>query len=835
MRAYHNFGAICPVISNFWERTFCVMNPRILLVSILLAGWYGSAAGQSSGPIQGTVLDSLTRQPIAFAHIRWHDEPSGTWTGIDGRFTLPRLEGASLIWVSHTGYHPAQIQPAASPLVITLSPRIQVLQEVAIRAGENPADVLVRKAVEHKLRHHPEQLQSFSYTTYNKLITSLESTHPRHDSLIYALKTQSEPLSRKDSAHLSMEDFRLRQHVYVSESVTKKYFQKPAHRYEELVAHQNSGFKSPLFSTLPDDFQPLGMYDDILSLLGNEYVNPLSKNSEKKYFFELTDTLFYEADTVFVIRFEPKSTGPQWLTGTMALCVPDFALKHIVVKPTDPHLKIDFHIRQNYERWEGGWFPTQLQTDLLLKEYSLGFQYVPKLSAQSFFSDIRINPGLDKKLFRSVSLELDHTQPGQLAHFRPYALDSLESNTHEWYDSLRQKIRFIRLADKLADGLFARVLPLGKFDLRLNQITGFNEYERFRLGMGLQTNPRLSSHFIAGAYAAYGFGDMAWKYGGFVEAPIWKRKDLKVRASFTRDLQEVGLSRYFLDDQLLATDVFRDFLSFRFDRVEETMVQLQIRPRLHWATRLGFSQSQSTPRFDYQWQEQAPATPSYRLTELSWALRYMRGERRMGLGGRQALIAYGMPYFSLQITQAWESILGGDFSFYKVDFIASNEWKHRRWGKTHLTAIGNLTHGHAPLLRMHHARGGASTAYWLGEAFQTMGIYEFLHSEQVSLFAQRNFGPVGLNKRWTRPELILAGAGGMGQFSQEQLFGGIEFLTMEKGYWEAGGGFDNLVRINYANLAHLGLGVGAFYRMGHYRHPNHSDNLAVKFRLSFTF
>jgi hypothetical protein len=58
---------------------------------------------------------------------------------------------------------------------------------------------------------------------------------------------------------------------------------------------------------------------------------------------------------------------------------------------------------------------------------------------------------------------------------------------------------------------------------------------------------------------------------------------------------------------------------------------------------------------------------------------------------------------------------------------------------------------------------------------------------------------------------------------------------MEKGFYESGLLLNNVLRVNYYNIAYIGLGGGAFLRYGEYAFKKQEDNIVYKFSLTLTF
>src|SRR5262249_1462957 len=119
--------------------------------------------------------------------------------------------------------------------------------------------------------------------------------------------------------------------------------------------------------------------------------------------------------------------------------------------------------------------------------------------------------------------------------------------------------------------------------------------------------------------------------------------------------------------------------------------------------------------------------------------------------------------------------------------------------------------------------------------FQTMGLYEFSASKYAGLFLRHNFGNVLINKKYSKPELLIFQNAGIGSLDHAQLHAGVPMQSMDKAYLESGVGMDNVIRIPYFGLGYYNFGGSVFYRYGPYRFLRQQDNFAYRINFTFTF
>ncbi len=795
-----------------------------------------SAHGQT---LRGTLLDSLTREPLAFANLALDDRRSGATTDIDGRFQLslpPNYQGN--VHISYVGYQ-SRVLPVEllrKSTQILLKPSVRQLAEVTIVAGANPAWRIIRKATEAKDNHRPERLNSYAYKSYTKVVFKLEGESVSADSL--RRRNKKQVLSADDSTTLQLDSIRKKQHLLVTESVAEKFYQRPNRQIERLLDYQISGFQTALLASMPNDYQPLGFQDDWIKILGKDHLNPLTRNSERVYDFTLTDTTFYAGDSVFVIAFAPLgNSNDNQLSGQISICTNGWAIKNVIARSADPFAKIDFRIQQNYEQVSNQWFPVQLNTDLYLKENRIGSLFLAVV-ARSYLQDIQINPPISKSIFADAQIELGGVRDTtQLKKYRTESRDSLESRTYEWLDSVAQKMKVFKVFDRLTEGFFANVYPTGKIDWQLNRVLRFNRFEGLRLGAGWRTNQRFSKTFSIGAYAGYGFRDRQWKWGGDLLLNLWRRYDWTLQVAYASDLQEPGVSQFFYGYRNLSSYSLRQLSANRFDRMEQIRIRTSWKPGTSWRIRAGISRTEFTPQFSYAFLHGNELLNTFRIAEAMGEITYIHRLREALLAGRKALVQLERPVFTVGMARGFNQLWDGQFAYTRIDAFFSNRWKHRFWGTSEIALVGGYLTGVAPIQKQFFGPGSKETGVWVTHTFQTMGIYEFVSDQYASAFWKHNFGWL-YQSRYSKPELILWQGAGWGRFQNAGNREGhnfIEIRDFSQGYFETGLGADNVLRMNYADVGYLGLGGGAFYRWGAYQLPTTRENLLFRLNMTISF
>lgn len=795
--------------------------------------------------ISGKLIDSLKGEPVAFANIALEDGIRGTTSDIEGnfRFIIP-ADYTGTINISHVSYNKEKIPVShfKTKGIIKLIPSVTILNEVVFKAEENPAFKIIRNAVKNKKQNDPAQLNAFRYKSYNKLIFKTSESNQASQDKVNALRVKSDTakLSKKEKETLQLDSITTRMHFFMSESVTEKEVINPSLSKETLIGFKASGFKSPMFANVATDYQPFSFYDDKISLLNKDFLNPISKNSENRYDFYLTDTTYLQGDTVYVIQYEPKKgrliTG---LKGMVSISTDGYAIKNIIASSSDSVALTGIRIQQNYEKVNGRWFPSQLNTDIDFYNLKVLGRYV-MLQHRSFISEVEVNPILKKSSFGDIKVDLTRPKPELnaqvLEKYRTNLLDKKEVQTYVTIDSAMKKFSWL---DKSVEALATQAIPLGPFEIDLTKIAHINGYEGFRLGAGLYTSNRFSKWIRAGGYVGYGFKDTEWKYGGEVRFNINPNKDLFVKLSYSKDIYETGYSHDSNEQGSFVTnESIRKLVSSQYDKIEtyKADVGYRILPRVH--ANIFISKNEIRPSYNYSVLVKNEPLQTFSIAETGIALRYSGNENYMQLAGKKIFLGREWPMISLSYAKATDLFGTQKFNYSRYDLSARFQFKHRPKGKTRIAVHAGYVDGIAPYGKLYNGRGAhEAQGILIDEYFQTMQLYEFSASRYASIFFNHNFGNIFYDKKYSKPELVVYHNAGMGELENKEghVSTQLVFKPFDKGFVESGVGFNNLIRWKYASVAYLGLGGAVFYRYGDYQIPKTSDNLFYRITFNIGF
>lgn len=801
---------------------------------------------------KGKVLDKQTKKELPFVAVTIINENKGTQTDIDGRFLLKSSKEEILVRFQYVGYLPKEaLLKNSIENEINLTLKENNIKEVQIIAGENPANKIIKKVIEHKNENNPEKLSSFKYISYNKFVfTGKEDTSIFPRTIKYKISkldsTSKNFQYKKDSIlnkiakeKKSTDSLFDKQHLFITETVTQRDFLYPEKNKEQIKAVKISGLKNPMFVLIASQFQSFSFYKDYMKVLDKNYLSPISKGSTEKYFFALEDTLLQNEDSVFVISFKPgKGRNFDGLKGLLYINKDGYAVQNVIAEPEkSSYFKIK--VQQQYEKISGVWFPTQLNTDLDLGS-SVQIENRTMIGiGRTYIKDIEIGADQTKKKFDGVVIDYDrksikNNSDSLLNKYRVDTLDRLEKQTYYIVDSIGKAEKFDEKA-KLFDVFSKGYIPYGYIQFDLKRLISANNYEGIRLGLGIGTSEKFSKYFNTEAYFAWGTKDHQFKYGSSITVPIFLKQDIEWKASISKDVIESG-GTFFRGDKKTKFDTYRNLLVNNMDWQQGVESQLSIRSQKYLLHYIYASQYKRSVTNSYQYFNDATLFTFFETREIGmstrWAYRetFMRqSKQRISLGTRYPIVWFNMAYAQSN-NKNWNA------DYWKFDLSIKKAFTIRNVGTTHVQLSAGYIKGNVPYPFAYAGRSNYNGSFSLASQgyFETMRMNEFLSTQQASIFVLHDFGKLLYQSKYVKPGIAISTAYGIGSLSNTTQHLGITFKTMEKGYVESGLLLSDLLVLK-SNIYNSGLGLGVYYRYGAYKNSVEKDNLAFKLNLSISF
>jgi len=731
-----------------------------------------------------------------------------------------------------------------------------LLREVEIVTKYNPAIPIIKKTIQNRNENGQFSNHNFSYVSYQKMIFTSDlgkdtTLINKIEQITNDLASDSASLSNNDSSYLKTADFFEKNHLYFMETVTKNYFKKPAKTYEKVIAHRTAGLKNPIASIFLAKQQDINFYQsDFITILEKSYVNPISKGALAIYDFRLIKKTILENDTTAVISFKPqKNANFASLAGTIWISCDNFAIKKIEAEPFPKPSEHTFSIKQIFEK--------QLNNTYFLIEMSLKVEFRrmgvgvssggvfvrPFFLTEKRISEIDYETRLKNREFGLMTLDdelaTEHEQEVLLETYRSEPLTTKEANTILLIDSITKSFKVDKRLESLKILLSGR-WPVSFISFDLTQIINFNTVEIARLGLGVYTNDRLSKVVNVGAFFGYGFKDKTFKWGSELGINLIRSRDFKVRLQYYSNLMEDGGSPFYDKAYTISLDdYFRSWLIRQFYRSNALGVTVQSRVN-RWLTAYAstfYSANKTVHNYSFQqpYPNQTLAPYSFDDFYIKVGARLAFRESYWGADRFYFNTPSPFPVFTVQYARGIKGVINSGFSYNKVDVKMSYKKSWKILGFTNITLLAGFIDRALPASLLFSQRINDFPVQAYGtDFFDAMKPNEFLSDKYVALFLRHNFGKMSQNKKFS-PRIIVCQGIGFGGLQSPNSHVGLNFKTMEKGYFESGVVVNDLLVIK--NL--LSFGVGIFIRYGAYylQKPQYKtiDNFAFKatFRVPF--
>ena len=772
-----------------------------------------------SQPIKGKVLDAETKEPLAFVNIIVNHSPdNGVTSDINGNFIINAHRDDTLVF-SYVGYKKQKVAVENISDKVFMNSSTQFLPEYIFEVGQNPAIPIIQKAVANKRRNNPENLEAFSYLSYNKFSLAPDPSYLQDSS-----RLQEDDF---DSVYYRTNKFFAEKDLFLIESVTRRKFRQPGVYNEEVLANKVSGFGNPGFTLLANDLQQFSFYPDFIKLIDKNYLNPLSKNSYKKYFFYLEDTLLDESDSVYIISFQPfPDTRIDAIKGVFYIHTNGYALQNVIAESIDSTGNIGWKIQQLYDHVEGAWFPIQLNTDLLLyASTESDMTLIGK--GKSYLTDIKINPEYKKNEFKATVLDYKQNDSASnaniLKRYRVESLEAKELNTYQFLDSLGRAEKFDQKLQTFA------LMATGEISFKflsfpVDKIISGNRHEGLRLGLGIYSNNKFSEYLRLGGYFGYGFRDEKWKYGGSVQLN-WPDTFLSFGYRYKNDIREWGSSSLFEPLMQGPMEEYRSFLGINMDRIVSHEIWFGFNLFKYLDGRLFTSVNHFDPL-----SVPSDAVSEFGIIETGVKLRFAYLNQYLNVLGILWPTGTQWPVLRVNYSRGFNES-DGSYLYDKVLININKTFQTRNLGRPGFTLVSGLIVGDIPLSLSFNGRGSGIREFNFetGPFFQTMLINEFFNDRFLMLFYDHEIFKLNPKISWADPSLHLITNLGLGSAGDILHYDGFEFKEMNQGFYESGISFRGLLVSGFSKL-----GLGLFYRWGPERFDSFSENLFVNLNFQFS-
>ncbi|HQF01764.1 MAG: DUF5686 family protein [Bacteroidales bacterium] len=770
--------------------------------------------------IMGSVVNKETGEPMPYVNIIFNDRAIGITSDFDGKYSIETKNPGDSLIATFIGFEKEIIIVEKGKFQIInfeMIPHEFELQPVVIVAGENPAEILLKKIIENKPNNNPDKFDAYEYEAYNKIQVDISNV---------STKMKEWKIFRSfefifDYVDTSSVNGKTYLPVFLSETLSNLYFRKnPRSSLEKIQATKMSGIDNESISKfLGDKFQNTNVYDNYILLFEKNFISPIADFGLNYYRYYLIDSAYHDNKWCYKVMFKPRRKQTLTFTGNYWVHDTTFAIKDIELKIADDaniNYINDFFISKTYNLIEDKYW-------LLVKDYAIGdFNLIENNDKvvgffgrkTTTYSNYLINQQRPDDFYKSpVSIVIDKNDSKRPDDFwlknRHEELTPDERTIYFMVDTLKTLPRFKTYIDIL------QMIAMGYYEKGLFEygpyasLFSYNEIEGVRFRIGGRTSNDFSTKVRFSGHLAYGLKDEKFKYGLSGLYMIDKNPRKALGINYIKDLQQLGTSQNAFREDFFMAFLFRRNPADKLSLLEETKINYEHEWFNGFQNTLNFIvQNISSPTntaFQFYFRndtietfkaQNVLTTTEIRLdTRLAYQEKIMMGDfKRISLGAKYPILelrySYGIPklfkadfeYHKLQLgISHWFNIMDLGWSKYIIE-------AGRFWGKLPY-----------PLLKLHE---GNETFFFDEYSNNTMNYFEFVSDKYLSAYYTHHFDGYFFNRvplfrklKWREVIWGRAIVGGLDHKNRNYSIFPKGMYTLNKPFFEVGAGVENILKV----------------------------------------
>ncbi|MBX2898692.1 MAG: carboxypeptidase-like regulatory domain-containing protein [Cyclobacteriaceae bacterium] len=809
------------------------LKAMLIMLAVLLGGSFYASAQETI--ISGKVTDAGSGDPIPFANIVFKGTTIGTTTDFDGNFLIKTANPTDTLLASYIGYKVRGkfVRKGVKQVInFQLVEEVTNLQEVIVKAGENPAFEILRKVVRNKNNNDKRKLTAYEYDTYTKIEIDVDNISDkfRERKMVKRITQVLDSVER-----IAGEDGKPILPLFITESVSKVYYRdNPSLKKEHILKTKISGVGvedgSTVTQMVGSSFQEYNFYQNWLNILSKEFVSPIADGWRIYYDYDLTDSLYVGEDYCYRLDFFPRSPQDLAFTGTMWITKKDYALKQMdasMGKQANLNFIEKIRIQQELTKTDlGAWVP--IKNRVLIDVGQLGKNNAGML-AKFYTSNKNIitnNPRPPVFYERAIEmaeearLKQDDAAWDSLRH---EPLSETERNVYRMIDTLRN-IPIVKTYTDIFKVLIGGYYSLGKVEVGpyLNFVT-WNNIEGWRIQSGLKTTYQFSKKWVLQGQLGYGFKDERIKYLASAQYILSRQRWTTLSFRARSDLGRLGVD----DENLADNPIFLAATRWGFFRrgfyTDEYRAAFQRELFKGYSQRVSFRHWTFDPTFDFGYFKPPggtgdPILSRFQTSEVSIESRYARDEvflqddnDRISLGTNQ------WPVLTVKYTHGFSGVFGSDFDYDKLRANLTKRIKTGPFGVAYVTVTGEYVFNPIPypLLSLHL---GNQSPIYSSFTYNLMNFGEFVSDRYVSVQYRQYLEGFLLNRipllnklKWRLLATSNVVVGGMRQSNRNLIAATTPegqptlqagYFRNSKPYVELGYGVENIFKIFRIDFVH---------------------------------
>lgn len=693
------------------------MTRKLFATLALLLTFAVNVMGQK---ITGVILDASTGDSLSLAGVTYKDRKVTTIADLDGKFTISRINGATLTF-SCMGYKEETVnvtKATPSRLTIKLKPDTKDLQEVVVKAErkryvrkDNPAVDLMKRVIEAKKDTKLENHDYFMYNKYQKLSMALNDFKVKElDS------TEVGKVKFTQQAELSPYTGKMVVPISLDETVTQHVYRKdPRSEKDIIIGEQSSGLNQliatgdMLNTTLKEVFQDIDIYDNYVRLLKFPFLSPIASGATAFYRYYIVDTVLVERDSCYHLQFTPNNPQDIGFNGDIYI-LKDSSL-HVkkcqmsIPPSSDVNFVSSLHIDQIYSKLPNDEWA--LTTDDMWAEMTLLSRKL-LVVRNTRISDYTFEP-LHKNLFKGVAkvkrMADSRNQDEEFwDQYRAVELTQKEGGLSDFMTAM-SKSKNMRIPLFVVKTLFENYIETSKagkpskFDFGpVTSTFSSNFHDGFRMRISGKTTANLNKHLFAEGYYTHGFKSGGNYYGVTATYCFNKKKNSSFEFPQRGFTFESSYDVRSVSDKFLKNSKDNFFVNFKTETVNMLYKNNRQDFGFVWETDYGLNfnthivaeSNEVCGDLHLRHVDGSPEDFKMRTTEWCAEVRFSPGQTYINTKQDRWPVNKDRPEFTIRHTVGFNGFLGGEYNYNTTEVrIVKRQWLGS-WGRIDIYASGAI-------------------------------------------------------------------------------------------------------------------------------------------------
>ena len=712
--------------------------------------------------IIGTVVDSISNDPIAFASIYIIDSKTNIIANNNGEFEISIPKQNTKANISSIGYHKKSVILNANdtcPLIIKMRQEEVMLDEVIVLRKKskyskknNPAVAFVNKIRTLQDITDPYRNEFYNYDKYEKITLGLNNftDNSQNQQMFKDFQflnnyIDTSEISGKPILNVSIKE-KASQVIYRKNPKAKKEFVTGIKRegIDEITDQESM----QIF--LEDIFREIDLYENDITILQNKFISPLSKIAPDFYQFYLTDTVMVGNERCIKLGFVPHNTATFGFVGYVYVPEADSTMfiKKVSMK-ISPSINLNFidhmYINQEFIKANDG-SRLKIKDDIVMEISVLPGAQGLYARKNTSYRNHNFLPYNNPKIFKDDrDIIVSDSAYIQDNTYWSTIRTSPISKKEEKVGSMLTQLRNVPLyywtekALKILVTGYIHTSKKSKIDIGpVNTMISRNDVEGWRFRLGGITTTNLNNHLFARGFVAYGLKDRKFKYSGELEYSFNKKEyhsrefPIKsIRLTHLYDVDQLG-------QQYTFTNKDNFFLSLK--RHDDNLMTYHHLTNLEYIHEM-YNNFSFITSISHDIQESTPFVPfvnghgieytNYSQTALKIKLRYAPGEKFYQTKSNRIPINLDAPIFELTHTYSPKNVLGNNFEINKTEFSVQKRFWFSAFGYTDVIIKAGHVWSQSPYLNL--LLPNANLSYTIQpESFALMNPLEFINDSYAS-------------------------------------------------------------------------------------------------------